>query len=529
LPLPRAGDSTVANQTVKADLVLHEGEILGWPGSDSVAIAAGRIVDYGPFARLKACVGPRTHLVKLAGRTVAPGFIDSHIHFLEAAAVKTGISVWRCRTLGDLLADLRAAAGKTPPGNWLRAFGCDETMLAEKRGPIRDELDQSVPKNPLRLRHQTLHGSWLNTRAINQLGLESPKFRPPDGAQMLRDASGRLTGLLVGMEEWLSAHLPRVTPAEIESRAGVMSRELAAAGVTAFTDATVRNGPAEIALFAKLKSSGAISQRVGVMLGAPHLDALPQAVERARAGRIRIAGLKFMPVGGRIWGGMARSTRIGLASGLDCAYHATEIEDLEQALDAIEVARRQFASDTPLPLCRIEHGGTISPDLIARIAASGAWVVSNPGFLHFRGPKYLEEPGLLPHLYRARSLLAAGIELVGATDAPVTPARPLEAIAAAVSRSTVDGQVLAAEECLESSEALAMFTRDAARLARIDAGEIASDKLADLIVLPRNPMTLSPAELQSLPVDMTLVGGRIVYERGRPAVAYSNSAELHSV
>jgi predicted amidohydrolase YtcJ len=189
----------VASQTVKADLVLHEGEVLGRPGSDSVAIAAGRIVDYGPFARLKACVGPRTHLVKLAGRTVAPGFIDSHIHFLGAAAAITGISLWRCRTLGDLLADLRVTAGKTPPGNWLRAFGCDETMLAEKRGPTRDELDQSVPKNPLRLRHQTLHGSWLNTRAIHQLGLESPKFRPSPGAQMFRDASGRLTGLLVLM------------------------------------------------------------------------------------------------------------------------------------------------------------------------------------------------------------------------------------------------------------------------------------------------------------------------------------------
>jgi len=519
----------VASQTVKADLVLHEGEVLGRPGSDSVAIAAGRIVGYGPFERLKACVGPQTHLVKLAGRTVAPGFIDSHIHFLEAAAAITGISLWRCRTLGDLLADLRVTAAKTPPGNWLRAFGCDETMLAEKRGPTRAELDQSVPKNPLRLRHQTLHGSWLNTRAIDQLGLESPKFRPPDGAQMLRDATGRLTGLFVGMEEWLSAHLPRVTPAEIESRAAVMSRELAAAGVTAFTDATVRNGPSDVALFANLTSSGAISQRVGVMLGAPQLDALSQAAESARAGPIRLAGLKFMPAGGRHGGGMARSTRIALGSGLACAYHATEIDELEQALDAIEVARRQFASDRPLPPCRIEHGGTISPDLIARIAASGAWVVSNPGFLRFRGPKYLEEPGLVPHLYRARSLLAAGIELVGATDAPVTPARPLAAIAAAISRSTVDGQVLAPEECLESSEAFAMFTRDAARLAGIEAGEIASDKLADLVVLPRNPVALKPAELLSLPVDMTLIGGRVVYERGRPAVAYSNSAELHSV
>ncbi len=154
--------------------------------------------------------------------------------------------------------------------------------------------------------------------------------------------------------------------------------------------------------------------------------------------------------------------------------------------------------------------------------------MTNPGFLHFRGPKYLEEPGLIPHLYRARSLKDAGIELAGATDAPVTPARPLAAISAAISRSTVDGQALAPEERLSSEEAFAMFTRDAARLARLDAGVIEPEKLADLIVLPRNPASMSPVELLSLTVDMTLIGGRIVYERGRPAIAYSDSADLHS-
>ncbi|MFZ0246189.1 MAG: amidohydrolase family protein, partial [Candidatus Binatus sp.] len=145
----------------KADLVLHEGFVLGHPGSDSVAIAGGLIAAHGPFAELKPLVGPRTHLIKLAGRAVAPGFIDSHLHFLEAAAAATGISVQRCRTVGDLLGDLRLAAGKTPPGNWLRAFGCDEALMLEKRGPTRAELDQSLPKNPLRLRHQTLHATWL--------------------------------------------------------------------------------------------------------------------------------------------------------------------------------------------------------------------------------------------------------------------------------------------------------------------------------------------------------------------------------
>jgi predicted amidohydrolase YtcJ len=518
----------VQTVSAKADLVLHEGVILGHPGSDSVALSAGRILAHGRFAQLKPLVGPRTHLIKLAGRTLAPGFVDSHLHFLEAASAFSGVAVWRCRTIADLLADLRVSAGRTPPGNWLRAFGCDEALLLDKRGPTRQELDQAVAKNPLRLRHQTLHASWLNSRAIVQLGLEAEGFRPPDGAALIRDATGRLTGLVVGMERWLTHHLPIVTKAEVEARARTMSRELSAAGVTAFTDATVRNGFDEVELFARLKASNAICQRVAMMIGAPHLEAAARCAEVARAAGIRIAGLKFMPGASYDGSTAARRVRIALSSGLDCAFHATEIEEIEEALEAIELAQRQIGAVEPRAVCRIEHGGVIAPEHIDRIVAARAWVVTNPAFIYFRGPKYACEPGLAPYLYRAASLRAAGIELAGASDAPVTPARPLAGVAAAISRATLDGDVLGAEERMPPDEALRLFTRDAARLQRLEAGEIATGMLADLVVLPHDPSPMDAADLLALNVDLTLIAGRVVYERGRPAVAHSDSADLHS-
>ena len=512
----------------KADLVLHKGLVLGHPGSDSVAISGGMITAHGPFAELKPLVGPRTHLIKLAGRTVAPGFIDSHLHFLQAAAAATGISVQRCRTVGDLLGDLRLAAGKTPPGNWLRAFGCDEALMLDKRGPTRAELDHSLPKNPLRLRHQTLHASWLNSRAIAVLGLEAPGFTPPYGANMIRDAAGKLTGLVVGMETWLSNHLPRVTAAEAESRARIMSRELAAAGVTAFTDATTRNGPVEVEQFAKLAQSGAICQRVGVMIGGQHLDAADRCEQLARAAGVSLAAAKFMPGYQYDAAGLSQPVLRALNRGLDCAFHVTEIEELEEAVAAIEAAKSQFAGAHAMPRFRIEHGGLIPPNYIDRLMALGVWVVTNPGFVYFRGPKYAAEPGLVAHLYRAHSLKFAGVRLVGATDVPVTPARPLAAIAAAVSRTTIDGVELAPAEALPVQDAFALFTSDAARLARLEAGAIEPGRLADLIVLPRDPFSLNPADLMNLTVDMTVVGGRVVYERGRPAIASSDSADLRS-
>ena len=130
----------------KADLLLHEGVVAGHPESDSVAVAGARILAHGRFVDLKKLVGPRTFLIRLAGSTVAPGFIDCHLHFMEGSSVAAGLSVERCRTIPDLLADLRTAAGRTPPGNWLRAFGCDEALMQERRGPTREELDLSTSK-----------------------------------------------------------------------------------------------------------------------------------------------------------------------------------------------------------------------------------------------------------------------------------------------------------------------------------------------------------------------------------------------
>jgi len=508
------------------------------PGSFVLMEAAGvAMVDYSNASSL-ALLDPRTRtwseaileatglnvrmLPELAAGTLGAGRVT------KAFAAATGLSVQRCRSVGDLLADLRVASGKTPPGNWLRAFGCDEALMYERRGPTRAELDQALPKSPLRLRHQTLHATWLNSRAINLLGLEAPTFTPPEGAQMYRDGSGKLTGLVVGMETWLTQHLPLVTRSELESRARVMSRELSAAGVTTFTDTTTRNGPPEFDIFAKLVQTNAINQRVGVMAGAQHLDSIDHCDQIARTAGFTLAGIKFMPGYPYDRAGLSRPVRLALMRGLDCAFHVTEVEELEETLAALELARPQIPGDRAMPNLRIEHGGMIPPDYVERLAAIEAWVVTNPGFIYFRGPKYADDPGLIPYLYRARSLIEAGIKLAGATDAPVTPSRPLAAIATAITRTTVDGAEMGLAEALAPTDAFALFTTNAARLAQLDTGVIEPDFLADLIVLPRDPITVPAADLMNVTIDITIVGGKVVYERGRPAVASSDSADLHS-
>src|SRR5579875_2029656 len=502
----------------KSDLMLHGGRIAGHRDADSIAVGGGRIVACGRYAELRPLVGPETHLIRLDGRTVTAGLIDSHLHFLEAASASAGVTVSRARDLAELLFLLRQAAARSAPGNWLKAFGCDEALLAEQRGPTRQELDATVPRNPLRLRHQTLHASWLNSRAIGLLGLEKADFTPPPGARLVRDASHRLTGLVTGMEEWLTARLPPVTLADLEARAKSYSRELAAAGVTSFTDATVRNGPRHVELFGQLVSWGAIAQHPAVMLGEDHLESWDECRRIGRQSGVPVVAVKFR--GRREPGDAEFNAKVerAIAAGAGCAFHATEIEEVEAALCALEWARDRLGRAAMANVaCRIEHGGVITPGQIGRIAALDAWVVTNPGFVFYRGEKYLGEPGLIPYTYRCRSLLRAGVRVAAGSDAPVTPARPLTAIAAVMNRRDRRGHELAPEERLDAAQAYGLFSTAVGRLMGRNAGAIAPGMEAVLIVLPGNPLEMSGGELAEAAVELTIIGGRVIYERGRPA------------
>jgi predicted amidohydrolase YtcJ len=259
------------------------------------------------------------------------------------------------------------------------------------------------------------------------------------------------------------------------------------------------------------------------------LNAADEAARVAHSSGIALGAVKFMPSAQTDYRSIARWVAWARQAGLDSAFHCTEVEELELALNSMETAARGMppAADGA-PVFRIEHGGVITPEHLERLKALGAWVVTNPGFSYYRGAKYVTEPGLLPYLYRAKSLLDAGIEVAGATDAPVTPARPLVAIAAAAIRVSIEGYEIGLAERIPIERGFKLFTTQAARLARLKAGEIALGNLADLIVFPRDPMALKPAELMNLPVDITIVGGRVIFERGRPEVAASSGADLFS-
>ncbi len=481
----------------------------------------GRIAALGRSHELIAAIGGNGRAVELRGATVLPGFVDPHLHLLEAASLEAKLDLRGLKRLRQVLSALEAYASQLPRGTWVRAFGLDEALLEERRGPTRAELDAAVPDKPLRLRHQTLHASWLNSCAIERLGLDDPSIPLPTGACVFRDHHGRATGLVVGLEKWISQRIPKVSADELEWRAKAFSKRLAEVGVTAIADAGAHNGLDEVRLFARLVKQGIIRQRVSLMLGADYVEQAPEAAKVAAESGLRLDWVKFMPTSDtqpQRWASVLRRVR---ALGLGAAFHVTELEEMEAVLTTIELARTEASiRQNGLASLRLEHASLVAPNYLRRIARSGAWIVANPGFLYYRGAKYRQEPGLLPYLFPLKTLSNEGIPIAAASDCPVIPSNPLVGIASACLRETQDGEPVSYDQRLSVREAYSLFTEQAAKVLGIEAGIIASGKLADLVVFSKDPTLLSPKELLKLKPEMTIIGGDLVYQResrGKPS------------
>jgi hypothetical protein len=212
-------------------------------------------------------------------------------------------------------------------------------------------------------------------------------------------------------------------------------------------------------------------------------------------------------------GDLAHRLRVAATSGAQVAVHCTGAATLVAALDAFA---RLPARDRDGRRHRLEHLGECPPPLVARIAALGLTVVTNPGFVYWRGDVYRQETegAARAWLYRARSLLAAGIPVAGASDAPVVAPSPWLAIATARTRRTSGGNVLGAGERVDARAALAMFTTEAARSLHADRlGALVPGAPADLVVVTPDPSRASPAAVRETEVALTMIDGKIVWRR----------------
>jgi predicted amidohydrolase YtcJ len=459
--------------------------------ADAVAVVGDRIARVGKRHDVLAMRGARTRILETSNGAIVPGFVDAHLHLVALArrATEVDCSRDRVQTIAELQAILRQAALAQPAGSWIRAFGYDEAFLVERRPPSVADLDAAAPEHPLRLLHRTGHAVILNGLALRLLGL--PR------REVIYEPGGLLKG-----------KIPAADPGETSRLVGEASLRLLAAGVTMAHDPTPGQGEAEVAALRGWVNDRTIRQRL-VAYGVPW--AFDRRREDADA-RFIHAGVKIVIEEGSAPEEIVEAVAAADRAGAQVALHAVEGGPLVIALEAL---RRLGPERVRRRRHRIEHAALCPAVLSREIARAGATVVTHPDFLRLFGERYASElePEEHDSLYPLKGFLDAGVPLALGSDAPVGASRPLAGMQASSRRATAAGRVLGGAQAVDIAQALELHTYGGTKAAGLEGvlGSITLGKLADLVLLDADPITVPVDAVASIGVRATLVGGEIAW------------------
>jgi predicted amidohydrolase YtcJ len=493
------------------------------PTAAALAIAGDRIV--GGVGTHELAL-PSPDRVDLGGRCVVPGFTDSHVHFPTWALAQRQVRLEGCGSLAEAVARMRGAAGTAPTGEWLLGYGWRSGDWADGREPTRHDLDPFSPETPVALWSKDDHSLWLNSAGLARA---EGALQVPGGVVDL-DAAGEPTGLLREESAWaFRRHIVVPDDAYVDAmRAGI--RVAHARGVTAVHDKDGWLGA--VRLWQRLHAEGGLTLRVWQSVPHEQLDHLEALGLRSGIGDewFRIGYLKAFMDGtlgsGTAWmrdgSGVSITTGEELAAivsraaraGWPVAVHAIGDRANAEAIGAFEATAAEWR---PRGLRqRIEHAQCVDPADLGRFAAAG--VACSVQLSHAPSDRDLAErlwgPERLDGAYAYGSLWAAGTLVANGSDAPIEELDPLQGIRAGVLRSLDDREAWRPEQALTVEQALLASTANPAWLSGDERrrGTLVPGRLADVVVLDRDPVTCPIDELRELRVVATMVGGRWVHD-----------------
>ena len=493
------------------------------PSAQAVAVLQDRILAVGSDEDIRRLASPDTQIIDGQGLTMLPGFIDSHIHLLSLARTTQELdcSPQKASCISEISHRVFELARIVPPGEWVRCYGYDDVMIDEHRHPTRHDLDEISPRHPVRLDHRSGHASVLNSLGLKMLGINSETPDPIEGV-IDRDDNGEPTGVMFEMSSYLS----RCTDFgrsrnKILQGVTAANRLLLSHNITSVQDAGHENGPERWQAFRDLTESGALQIRITMMAGqrAKLLDAglsLGFGNHQLRLGHVKI--MLTMSTGA-LHPNLKEFSEIAteaIRSGFPIAVHCVEQETVKAAAQVI-------ANLPPLavgvPRHRIEHCSECPPDALEAVQESGSVVVTQPGFIHWNGPRYRRSVAetLQPHLYPIGPLNANGITVAFGSDAPVINPNPWPGIYSAVTGKDYDGIAVpkvGSSVGISAELATRMYTVYGAESegTQKDKGSITPGKLADLALVNANPLTIDSEGLKDIKGIMTMIGGVIVWQ-----------------
>ncbi len=531
-----------------ADLILTDGNVwtvsTAQPQAEAVACIDERIVAVGKSDEIRQWAGPKTKVINLAGKLVVPGFNDAHVHFYTGGTHLAGVQLRNAQSEAEFRKRIAAFAAKLPKGRWITGGDWDHESWTPARVPTRQLIDADTADHPVFVNRLDGHMALANSLALKLAGITRESKDPPGGL-IVRDANGEPTGLLKDAAmDAVNRVIPPPGPAEVEDALKAAMRYAAENGVTSVQDMSA--SPVVLAAYQRLLVRGELSVRIYGHQPLTNWRRLAQVGIGEGFGneKLKIGGLK-----GFSDGSLGSTTALffepyldapgstGIAAddmipeskmrdnifsadkaGLQIAIHAIGDKANHMVLNMYsDIAAKNGARDRRF---RIEHAQHLRMDDVQRfgklkVIASmqpihaiddGRWAAKRVG------------PAVLKGTYAFRSLLDAGAVLAFGSDWYVAPMEPLTGIYAAVTRRTTDGKNPGGwvpEQKITVAEAIRAFTMGSA-YASFDEqrkGSIEPGKLADMVVLSDNILSISPEQIEKVKVDMTIFDGKLIYTR----------------
>ena len=521
--------------------------------AEAVLLRDGVVAAVGALDDVQDAAAPGTKRLDLGGRVAIPAFNEAHMHLLSYGRGLRQVNLRPddgVHTLDEVMTRIAAAAKRTAPGEWVLGRGYDHVVLDVGRHPTAEELQRAAPNNPVYIVRTCGHMGVASTAALRLAGIGHNTPVPDGGAIESRD--GKLTGLLQERAQRLiKDHVPEPTETAMVEDIEAAGRDLASRGFATASDMNVgmTGGFAEVGAYRRARAEGRLMQRMWqVLAGNPEgiADAAWESGLRPDTTDDMLA-----------WGGM-KTFADGSAGGLTAAffdpyeasqgggtgifcfsdteqhallakYHAqgwqldihaigdAAIEQVLAGMEACDTAERPVLGRRH----RIEHCGFLNADQRRRMKARGIIPVPQPVFLYEFGDVYLKVLGRARSeaCYPMRTWIDEGHNPSASSDAPVSTVNPFVNLYTMITRKTVRGTVIGADQCLSVTEAVHCYTAAGAytQFAEARRGTLEVGQFADLAILSRDIFGAAPEDVLDTQADLTLRGGTVIFDRNGEA------------
>ncbi|MCS5490543.1 amidohydrolase [Algoriphagus limi] len=524
------------------------------PKVEAVAVKNGMIQAVGTTAEIQELVGENTEVIDLAGKTMTPGFIESHAHLMGIGYNKLELDLMYVKTYDELVEKVAKAVAKAKPGDWITGRGWHQDKWIQKPEKMvkgfqtNDALNEVSPDNPVFLRHASGHATFANSKALELAGISNLQGERPgevEGGEIIVDELGNPTGVLTERASSLVARLvPEETPERAEEALTLALQELAEKGITSFHDAG--SGQDVIDLVQKFKDEGKLTARMYIMLTGRQPELLEEWYKKgpmidSEDHLLTVRSIKLNCDGalgprgawlledyadrpghrGHETLPMSVVTEVSekaLPLGFQVCSHAIGDRANQEILDRYEAA---FAKNPEIQdhRFRIEHAQHLHPDDIPRFGELG--VIAAMQAIHLSSDRpwaidRLGEKRIIDGAYVWQKLFQTGARIANGTDAPVEPVDAIPSFYASVTRKTLEGLPeggYEGDQKMTREQALKSYTLDGA-FAEFEEdfkGSIEVGKAADFTVFDQNIMEVPEDEILKTQVEMTIVGGKIIF------------------